>query len=153
MWVSSSVTGHVPNCHPYLEPLIVVFSRLREYQLYVKKEKCEFCCQEIMFLGHLVSKGKIRMDGKKVQVILDWPTPTKVLELRSILGLANYYCKFIEGYSKKVNALTCLLRKDRPWCWMEKCDEAFENIKKVVASEPVLKLLDFEMPFKVHNDA
>lgn len=116
MWVSSRVTGHVSNCHPYLEHLRAVFSRLREYQLYVKKEKCEFCCQDIMFLGQLVSKGKIRMDGKKVQAILDWPAPTKVPELRSFLGLANYYLKFIEGYSKKVNASTYLLRKDRPRC-------------------------------------
>ena len=78
----------------------MVLDRLRQNQLYVKKEKCEFAQTEIKFLGHLISKSEIRMDGAKVVAIRDWPAPTKVTELRSFLGLANYYRRFILGYSK-----------------------------------------------------
>lgn len=65
------------------------------------------------FLGHWVRKGQIRMDAKKVQAILYWPNLIKVTDLRSFLGLANYYHKFIRGYSKKVNPLTDLFKKDQ----------------------------------------
>lgn len=145
---SGSFSEHVAH-------LKLVFSRLREFKLYVKKEKCEFCRQEVKFLGHWVSKGRIRMDEKKVKAILDWPPPTKVADLRSFLGLENYYRKliFIKGYSKKVNPLTDLLKKDQKWCWTDECQEAFDKLKSAVASEPVLKLPDFELPFEVHTDA
>ena len=79
--------------------------------MYVKKEKCEFAQTEIKFLGHLISKSEIRMDGAKVAAIRDWPALTKVTELRSFLGLANYYRRFIMGYSKIASALTELLKK------------------------------------------
>ena len=93
----------------HLEHLRKVLSKLREHQLHVKKEKCEFAQQEIMFLGHKVSKGFVKMDERKVQTILDWSPPRKVAELWSFLGLANYYRKFVQGYSKKVTHLTDLL--------------------------------------------
>jgi len=93
----------------HLEHLRKVLSKLREHQLYVKKEECEFAQQEIMFLRHKVSKVLVKMDERKVQTILDWPSPRKVAELWSFLGLANYYRKFVQGYSKKVAHLTNLL--------------------------------------------
>lgn len=68
-----------------------------------------------MFLGHLISEGKVQMDPKKIQAIVEWPTPKKVTELRSFLGLANYHRKFFKGLSKKCACLTDLLKKDRPW--------------------------------------
>ena len=92
-----------------------VFHRLREHKLYVKPEKCEFAREQITFLGHKISEGQIRMDERKVQAMIDWPAPTKVTELRSFLGLANYYRRFIKGYSKIVSPLTDLLKKDRAW--------------------------------------
>lgn len=85
----------------HIEHLRFVFSKLREYTLYVKKEKCEFYRQEIMFLGHLLCHGQVRMDLKKVQAIVNWSTPTKVVELRSFIGLVNYYRKFIKGVFQK----------------------------------------------------
>ena len=66
-----------------------------------------------MFLGHKVNKGLVKMDERKVQTILDWPPPSKVAELRSFLGLANYYKKFVQGYSKKVAHLIDLLIQDK----------------------------------------
>ena len=92
-----------------------VFQRLREHKLYVKPEKCEFAREQITFLGHKISKGHIRMDERKVQAMIDWLAPTKVTELRSFLGLANYYRRFIKGYSNIVSPFTDLLKKDQAW--------------------------------------
>ena len=92
--------------------LRLVFKRLRENRLYVKPEKCEFAHEEIIFLGHKISAGLIRMDKGKVQAIMEWSVPTKVTELRSFLGLANYYKRFIKEYSKMVSPFTDLLKKD-----------------------------------------
>lgn len=75
---------------------------------------------------------------RKVKAILEWPTPTKVTELRSFLGLANYYRPFIEGYSKKVVVLTDFLKKDQKWFWSPDCQMAFDKLKRAIASEPVL---------------
>ena len=108
----------------HLKHLRKVLSKLREHQLNVKKEKCEFAQQEILFLGHKVSKGLAMMDERKVHVILDWPSPSKVVELRSFLGLANYYRRFIQGYSKKIAPFTDLLKKDKKWVWTNACQEA-----------------------------
>ncbi|KAG6520213.1 hypothetical protein ZIOFF_017251 [Zingiber officinale] len=127
--------------------------RLRKHQPFVKKEKCEFASQEVMFLGHLVSKCKVRMDPKKVLAIVEWQTPSTIPELRSFLGLANYYRKFIAGYSKKAAPLTDLLKKNMRWDWSDACKEAFEKLKAAIASEPVLRLPDFELPFEIHTDA
>ena len=130
-----------------------MLERLRQNQLYVKKEKCEFAQTEIKFLGHLISKSEIRMDGAKVASIRDWRAPTKVTELRSFLGLANYYRRFILGYSKIASALTDLLKKERKWEWDAECQAAFQMLKDVITSEPVLRLPDMELPFEVHTDA
>ena len=133
--------------------LRLVFDKLRQHELYVKKEKCEFSRSEIMFLGHWVSQGQIRMDGRKVKSIMEWVPPTKVADLRSFLGLANYYRRFIEGYSKKVSPLTDLLKKDKKWNWDDNCQKAFDKLKQAISTEPVLKLPDFSKPFEVHTDA
>jgi len=143
---SESLEDHL--CH-----LRMVLSRLREHQLYIKLEKCEFAQRSMLFLGHQISKGEVRMDRRKVEAILDWPAPTKVSELRSFLGLANYYRKFIKDYSKKVVPLTDLLKKDQPWSWTEKQQAAFEKLKTAISTEPVLKLPNFDVPFEVHTDA
>ena len=84
------------------------------------------------------------MNNRKVHAIMDWQAPSKVTELRSFLGLANYNRKFIEGYSKMAAPLTDLLKKDRPWKWDENCQAAFDKLKVAVASEPVMQLPDYE---------
>lgn len=137
----------------HVQHLRLVFTKLREHELYVKKEKCEFCTEEIVFLGHVLGRGEIRMDPRKVEAVLGWTAPSKVPELRSFLGLANYYRRFIKGYSKLVAPLTDLLRKDCPWTWGAEQEEAFQRVKEALASEPVLRLPDFSAPFEVHTDA
>nr|XP_048317915.1 uncharacterized mitochondrial protein AtMg00860-like [Ziziphus jujuba var. spinosa] len=131
----------------------MVFQRLRENQLFVKKEKCAFGKRRIKFLGHIIEEGKIRMDMEKVKAIQEWKTPANVKELRSFLGLANYYRRFVRGYSKKATPLTELLKKEIPWVWSKECEGAFEDLKEPMIKDPVLALLDITRPFKVQTDA
>ncbi|KAJ4967018.1 hypothetical protein NE237_018867 [Protea cynaroides] len=93
----------------------IVFKVLRDNQLYVKKEKCAFTQEEVMFLGHKVGGGTLAMDDNKVRVIKEWGVPTKVTELRSFLGLVNYYRRFIKGYSARAAPLMDLLKKNTAW--------------------------------------
>ena len=114
---------------PTLEDNVVhlekVLERQRQNRLYVKKEKCEFAQTEIKFLGHLISKSEIQMDDAMVETIRDWLASTKVTELRSFLGLANYYRRFIMSYSKIASSLTDLLQKESKWEWDVECQAAF----------------------------
>ncbi|XP_070010251.1 uncharacterized mitochondrial protein AtMg00860-like [Nicotiana sylvestris] len=87
-------------------------------------------------------------------VIQEWEEPTKVTQLRSFLGLVNYYRRFISAYSAKVALLTELIKKNKPlWVWTEHCQKAFECLKANVIEEPVLALLDFAKTFEVHTNA
>ncbi|KAJ7968029.1 Retrotransposon protein, putative, Ty3-gypsy subclass [Quillaja saponaria] len=132
--------------------LQLVFNRLRENQLFVKREKCSFAQKRIKFLGHIIEEGRVRMDLDKVKAIQEWKTPTSVTELRSFLGLANYYRRFVEGYSRKAAPLTELLNKGTVWHWGEPCQTAFEDMKLAMINDPVLVLPDISKPFEVQTD-
>ena len=132
--------------------LRLVFQRLRENRLYVKPDKCEFAHEEITFLGHKISAGLFRIDKGKVQAIMEWSVPTKVTELRSFLGLANYYRRFIKGYSKMVSPLTDLLKKENSWDWNRQCQMTFEGLKEATSTEPVLRFPDLDLPFEVQTN-
>ncbi|KAL9269125.1 Retrovirus-related Pol polyprotein from transposon 297-like protein [Drosera capensis] len=97
----------------HVDHLRILFKVLASNELYVKKEKCSFARQEVNFLGHVIKDGKLFMEEGKVRTIQEWEPPTKVSELLSFLGLANYYQRFIEGYSAMVSPLTDLLNKDK----------------------------------------
>ncbi|CAH9095580.1 unnamed protein product [Cuscuta europaea] len=137
----------------HVEHLRIIFQVLRENELYVKKEKCMFATEEVHFLGHVIGHGKLMMDMGKIRAIVEWEAPTKVTELRSFLGLINYYRRFIEGYSKRAAPLTDLLKKGKTWEWSDLCQEAFDDLKAAVSQEPVLALPDFDKPFEVQIDA
>ena len=137
----------------HVEHLRIVFQTLRENELYVKKEKCSFAKNEVDFLGHKIKDGKLLMEQSKVKAIQDWEPPTKVPTLRSFLGLVNYYRRFIKGYSAIAAPLTDLLKKNKTWEWTDRCQQAFEDLKKALMEEPVLRLPDLSKPFEVHTDA
>ncbi|XP_070013238.1 uncharacterized mitochondrial protein AtMg00860-like [Nicotiana sylvestris] len=136
-----------------MEHLRKVFQVLRENELYIKREKCEFAQSKVHFLDHVISNGELHMDDAKVRAIQEWEAPIKVTELRSFLGFVNYYRWFISGYSAKAVPLTELLKKNKPWVWTEHCQKAFESLKATVIEEPVLALPDFAKTFEVHTDA
>ncbi|XP_038979221.1 uncharacterized protein LOC120109561 [Phoenix dactylifera] len=147
------IVVYSPTLDKHLDHLHAVFSCLKKNNLYVKREKCQFCQTEVNFLGHRISNGKISMEPSKVQAVLDWPELTNVAELRSFLGLANYYRRFVRGYSQIACPLTDLLKKGHKWLWTDECSAAFKSLKEAIASEPVLRLPDFSKSFEVHMDA
>ena len=101
--------------------LWVVLETLRKEQLYAKMSKCEFWLKEVSFLGHIVSKEGIRVDPRKIEVILEWKSPRSVIEVRSFLGLVGYYRKFVKGFSIIATPMTRLLQKNVRFEWSEKC--------------------------------
>jgi hypothetical protein len=112
------------------EHLRLVLQKLREHQLYAKFSKCAFSLKEVYFLGHIITNGGIAVDPSKVRDVLNWSPPKNVPEIRSFFGLAGYYHRFIEGFSKIVKPLTTLLEKGKEFKWDEKCQASFEELKK-----------------------
>jgi hypothetical protein len=102
------------------EHLRLVLQKLKENQLYAKLNKCEFWLKEVSFLGHIISEGGIFIDPSKVNVVLSWNTPQNDLDIRSFLGLAGYYRRFIEGFSKISMLLIELLEKGKTSEWTPK---------------------------------
>jgi hypothetical protein len=107
------------------EHLRLAFQKLRENRLYAKLSKCEFWMKQVAFLGHVISKGGIFVDPSKVQDVLSWNAPTSVSDTRSFLGLARYYRRIIEGFSKISKPMTELLEKDKKFEWTSACEASF----------------------------
>jgi hypothetical protein len=108
--------------------------------LYAKFEKCEFGVTKVDFLGHRITQEGLKMDDHKVKAILDWEPPRSVSALRSFLGLASYYRKFIKNFAKIAAPLTKLLKKSSGiYEWDEVCDEAFKTLKGILVKALVLK--------------
>ncbi|KAA3460519.1 DNA/RNA polymerases superfamily protein [Gossypium australe] len=133
--------------------LRVVLQILREKQLYAKFSKCEFWLREVTFLGHVVSAEGIRVDPRKIEAVLDWKPPRSVAEIRSFLGLAGYYRRFVEGFSLIAAPMTKLLRKEVPFVWTEKQQESFDKLKKILTEAPVLIQPEAGKEFTVYCDA
>ncbi|XP_052734270.1 uncharacterized protein LOC128196752 [Vigna angularis] len=122
--------------------LRAVLEVLRERRLYAKLSKCEFWMEEVLFLGHVISAGEISVDPAKVQAVLQWERPKTVTEVRSFVGLAGYYRRFIEDFSRIVAPLTQLTRKDQPFVWTDRCETNFQELKRRLTSAPVLVIPD-----------
>ena len=133
--------------------LWVILTRLREHKLYAKFSKCEFWLGKVPFLGHVLSDGGIMVDPTKVQEVLDWKAPSSVHEVRSFLGLAGYYRRFIPDFSKIAKPMTRLLQKDMKFVWTFECDAAFHTLRTLLTSALVLAQPDIEKPFDVFCDA
>jgi hypothetical protein len=135
------------------EHLRIVLTRLRDHKLYAKFSKCEFWLKKVPFLGHILSENGVSVDPNKVQEVMDWKVPTTVSEVRSFLGLAGYYHRFIPDFSKIVKPMTSLLQKDHKFVWTEECEAAFHTLRKLLTTAPVLAQPDIEKPFDVFCDA
>ncbi|WVZ71224.1 hypothetical protein U9M48_019836 [Paspalum notatum var. saurae] len=135
------------------EHLRIVLSRLREHKLYAKFSKCAFWLKELAFLGHILSAKGVAVDPSKVEDVLNWKQPQTVTEIRSFLGLAGYYRRFIKDFSKIAKPMTALTQKNAKFAWSPKCEEAFGTLKKLLTSAPVLAQPDITKPFDVYCDA
>jgi hypothetical protein len=106
--------------------------------LYFKLSKCTFHASSIDYLGVIIEKGMTRMDPVKITGIKNWPTPTKVKDVRSFLGFCNFYRPFIRGFAHLARPLNELTRKEAEWSWEDRQQKAFEELKRRVTTEPIL---------------
>ena len=135
------------------EHLQLVAELLRKHKLYAKLSKCVFEQSELHFLGFVISGDYVKMDPRKTAVVRDWQVPKDVHMLRSFLGMANYFRRFVKGYSNLVRPLNFLLRKTAEWKWTDVCQRAFDKAKETLVTVPVLAQPDFSLPFEVVADA
>ncbi len=115
-----------------------VLQRLREHGLYAKLEKCSFDCEQVEFLGYIISSNGISMDPAKVQTVLDWKTPCSVRDVQCFLGFSNVYRKLINRHSEVVLPLVHLTKKNCSFTWTSEADNSFLALKQAVTSDPVL---------------
>jgi hypothetical protein len=109
---------------------------LREHGLYAKLEKCEFDKSSMAFLGYVISPDGIFMDKSKVETIQCWATPSSVKDVQRFLGFANFYRRFIKGYSKIATPFITLTCKDKPFSWNPTTQAAFDTLKMTFTSPP-----------------
>jgi hypothetical protein len=141
------------NKEEHVGHLHVVLQRLREHRLYAKLSKCDFWLKEIKFLGHTISQAGIAVDPDKVQEVMNLKPPTTVRLIRSFLGLAGYYRRFIPDYSRIAKPITELLKKEAKFVWGQKCEDAFHALRQHLTTAPVLAQPDSSKPFDVYCDA
>ncbi|KAK3525000.1 hypothetical protein QTP86_012572 [Hemibagrus guttatus] len=131
-----------------------VLQRLKGYRLFLKAEKCTFHQPSLQFLGYNIDRSGVRMDKRKVTAVKDWPIPTSVKELQRFLGFANFYRRFIQGYSSITSPLTSLLRnKPKSLSWTPAATQAFDTLKTAFTTAALLAHPDPDLPFIVEVDA
>ncbi|KAL0554438.1 hypothetical protein IC582_008359 [Cucumis melo] len=135
------------------EHLRMVLQTLRDNKLYAKFSKCEFWLKQVSFLGHVVSKAGVSVDPAKIEAVTGWTRPSTVSEVRSFLGLAGYYRRFVENFSRIATPLTQLTRKGVPFVWSKACEDSFQNLKQKLVTAPVLTVPDGSGSFVIYSDA
>ena len=133
--------------------LTSVLTRFRKHNLRVKASKCSFGADEVVYLGHSVSREGIHTDPKKIEAIKALPAPSTLENLRSFLGIAGYYCKFIPDFATVSAPLTGLTKKGVKFSWSDQHQHAFHTLKHQLCSAPVLAYPDFDRPFLLQTDA
>ena len=118
--------------------LRIILQLLKNHQLYAKFNKCEFWLIEVGFLGHVASALGMSVDLGKVEVVMSWERPKSVFEIRSFLGLAGYYKRFIEDFSWLAAPMTRLTRKEVQFVWDDSCERAFQELKRRLTSAPII---------------
>ncbi|GJQ89041.1 putative nucleotidyltransferase, ribonuclease H [Tanacetum coccineum] len=162
-------------CKPYLDKFVIVFiddiliysknkkeheehlrtilELLKKEELYAKFSKCEFWIPKVQFLGHVINSEGIHVDPAKIESIKDWVSPKSPTEIRQFLGLAGYYRRFIEGFSKIAKPMTKLTQKKVKFVWGDKQEAAFQTLKQKLCSAPILALPEGSEDFVAYCDA
>ncbi|GBG76654.1 hypothetical protein CBR_g22870 [Chara braunii] len=140
---SKSIRGHLKQ----------VLEKLREANFKINAKKCEWAKTQVLYLGHVLDGDGIKPEDSKIASIRDWPTPRTLTELRSFLGLAHYYRKFVRNFSTIAAPFRRLLRKETIWKWDKDCTSAMKKLKQALIEYPVLKVADPSLPFVVTTDA
>ncbi|GJZ18490.1 putative reverse transcriptase domain-containing protein [Tanacetum coccineum] len=145
--------GHFEFTVMPFEHLRLVLELLKKEKLYAKFSKCEFWLREVQFLGHVINGNRIHVDPSKIEAVKNWKAPRTLTEVRSFLGLARYYRRFIENFSKIAKSLTILTQKCKTFDWGEEQELTFQTLKDKLCNAPVLALPDGPKDFVVYCDA
>ena len=162
-----SVFGDLPFVAIYLDDLLissknevehlnhlrVVFKRMKENQLFASKSKLRMFQSKVEYLGHILSENGISTDPKKINALKEWPIPTKRKEVQRLLGAFGYYRRFVPNYSEIAKPLTNLTSKDCEFVWTEECENALNKLKKIMCTQPILKVFDPTLPTFLVTDA
>jgi hypothetical protein len=140
------------NMEDHVRHLRTVLQLLRAHQLKAKMSKCTFATDQVEYLGHIISAAGVQTDPSKIQDIVSWQTPANISELRGFLGLTGYYRRFIKGYATICKPLHEALQKTG-FKWNAEQDTAFQLLKTVMSTPPILALPDFSIPFVLETDA
>ncbi|GJV01596.1 putative reverse transcriptase domain-containing protein [Tanacetum coccineum] len=141
------------NKQEHAEHLKLILELLKKEQLYAKFSKCEFWIPKVQFLGHVIDSQGIHVDPAKIESVKDWESPKSAMEIRQFLGLAGYYRRFIEGFSKIAKPMTKLTQKKIKFDWSDKAEAAFQLIKQKLCSAPILALPEGNEDFIAYCDA
>ncbi|GKA37369.1 reverse transcriptase domain-containing protein, partial [Tanacetum coccineum] len=141
------------NKQEHKEHLKIILELLKKEELYAKFSKCEFWIPKVQFLGHVIDSEGIHVDPAKIESIKDWASPKSPTEIRQFLGLAGYYRRFIEGFSKIAKPMTKLTQKKVKFVWGDKQEAAFQLLKQKLCSAPILALPEGSEDFIAYCDA
>jgi len=144
---------HSSSRSEHLNHLRSVLGRLRQSRFFAKRSKCEFAKASVSFLGHTVSKHGVATDHDKLEVVRTWPTPKSVSDVRSFLGFAGFYQRFVKNFSRLAAPLSALTKKEVPFQWTDSEQVAFDNVKQALVSAPILAIPDPSRPYVLETDA
>ncbi|XP_061706699.1 uncharacterized protein K02A2.6-like isoform X1 [Cydia pomonella] len=165
--IMSNLLKDLPQVEVFLDDIIIgsadinshlvtlekVLKRLHSHGMKLKKSKCSFLLEEVQYLGYVISKDGIKVDPTKIEGILKIPRPLNVTDLRSFLGVVNFYARFVPHLSTILSPLYDLLRKGAIWNWNERCEKSFKSIKKLLVSAEVLSHYDPNKQLTLTTDA
>ena len=137
----------------HIQKVKKVFKALQKADIRLRPNKCKFLVKTVKFLGSIITTDGIQMDDEKVKVIREWPEPRNLKEVQAFLGFANFYRRFIQGYSQICTPLTKMTKKEQPFHWECKQREAFEKLKKNFISAPILASFDPERKIILKTNA
>jgi hypothetical protein len=140
------------RCFAYLDDIIVyasnllehekklreIFERLREHNLKLQPHKCQFLRKEVIYLGHVITEDGIKPDPEKTSCVKNFPRPHNVTTVKSFIGLANYYRRFIPKFAQIAKPMTLLLKKENKFVWNDQCELAFNTLNGKLLEEPIL---------------
>ncbi|KAK3105624.1 hypothetical protein FSP39_002098 [Pinctada imbricata] len=137
----------------HIKDLSLVFQKLKQAGLTLEPSKCNFAVKQLKFLGHIISKNGVEVDPEKTRIVSEFPAPKKQKQVRSFLGMANYYRRFIPNFAKIASPLYDLLKKDKAFQWTDECQQSFEKLKSALLSAPILSYPDPVRNFVLTCDA
>ena len=137
----------------HAEHLRIALQLIMDHRLHAKLSKCEFWLSEVKFLGHVVSGAGIAVDSDKVAAVADWATPKTMFDIRSFLGLAGYYRRFVHDFARLAAPLTRLTRKDVKFVWTDACETSFQELKKRLTTTPILIVPERGRGYTLYCDA